>query len=103
MHNALFRPLGRLLPALVLLLGLLPGAASAAPAPAARRPIAALLERIAPGASERFVIERVASDESFFELDRRGRRVVVRGSDNSSIAAGIHWYFKYYADRKSVV
>jgi len=97
MHNALFRPLGRLLPALVLLLGLLPGAASAAPAPAARRPIAALLERIAPGASERFVIERVASDESFFELDRRGRRVVVRGSDNSSIAAGIHWYFKYYA------
>lgn len=97
MHNALFRPLGRLLPALVLLLGLLPGAASAAPAPAARRPIAALLERIAPGASERFVIERVASDESFFELDRRGRRVVVRGNDNSSIAAGIHWYFKYYA------
>ena len=56
-----------------------------------------LLERIDPGASKKFVIERVASDVDFFELDQRGRRVVVRGNDNVSIAAGIHWYLKYHA------
>lgn len=60
-------------------------------------PICGLLERIDAGASKKFRIERVASDEDFFELDRCGDRVVVRGNDNVSIATGIHWYLKYYA------
>ena len=61
-------------------------------------PICALLERIDEGASEKFIIERVGTDTvSFFELDSRDGRVVVRGTDTSAITAGIHWYLKYHA------
>lgn len=59
--------------------------------------VAALLERIAPGASKQFVLEQTAAERDFFELDQRGRKVVVRGNNSVSIAAGIHWYLKYYA------
>ena len=64
----------------------------------AEEPVYALLERIDKGASEKFIIERVEGDsDSFFELDSRDGRVVVRGTDTPSITAGIHWYLKYHA------
>src|SRR5574344_654519 len=56
-----------------------------------------LLNRIAPGSANQFVIETVQSDKDFFELDQQGSKVVVRGNDNVSIAVGIDWYLKYYA------
>lgn len=88
------------LPKLLLPLALLLLAAALPFRAAARRtadPIVGLLERIDAGASKKFKIERVASDRDFFELDQRAGRVVVRGNDNVSIAAGIHWYLKYHA------
>lgn len=60
-------------------------------------PIDGMLERIDPGASRRFVIELKKSDKDFFELDRKGQKVVVRGNSYVNIATGIHWYLKYYA------
>ena len=61
-------------------------------------PICALLERIDAGASEKFIIEHVEADsDSFFELDSRNGKVVVRGTDASAITTGIHWYLKYHA------
>ena len=61
-------------------------------------PLYALIERIDSGAAGKFIIERVETGgEPFFELDSRRGRVVVRGSDTPSIAAGIHWYLKYHA------
>ncbi len=60
-------------------------------------PITGLLERIDAGASKKFVIERINSSDDFFELDQKGSKVVVRGNDYVSIAAGINWYLKYYA------
>lgn len=62
-------------------------------------PIDALLERIEPGASDKFIIEKVAdnSGEDFFELDQNGRKVVVKGNNWISIATGLNWYLKYYA------
>lgn len=63
----------------------------------AASPVEGLLERIDPGASKKFRIECVASDTDFFELDQRGDRVVVRGSDWVSISAGVNWYLKYHA------
>lgn len=63
----------------------------------AASPIDGLLERIDRGASKKFKVEMVASDEDFFELDQHGRRVVVRGNSHVSIATGINWYLKYYA------
>ena len=60
-------------------------------------PVTGLLERIDKGASSKFVIERVSSPLDFFELDQKGKKVVVRGNNYVSIATGINWYLKYYA------
>ena len=60
-------------------------------------PVTGLLERIDKGASSKFVIERVKSPLDFFELDQKGKKVVVRGNNYVSIATGINWYLKYHA------
>lgn len=65
---------------------------------AAASPVKGLLERIAPGSSGKFIIEQVASaGGDFFELDRQGSKVVIRGNNPVSIATGLNWYLKYYA------
>lgn len=60
-------------------------------------PVQDLLERIAPGSSKHFVIERQKSATDFFELDSKGGKVVIRGNNYVNIAAGLHWYLKYHA------
>ena len=60
-------------------------------------PIDGLLERIDKGASHKFVIELKKSDKDFFELDQKGKKVVVRGNTYVNIATGLNWYLKYYA------
>lgn len=60
-------------------------------------PIKGLLERIDKGASSKFVIEKITSENDFFELDQQSDKVVVRGNNFVSIATGINWYLKYYA------
>ena len=86
----------RFLPILLLLLS--PGFALSAFAKA-DNPVAALVERIQPGQSSRFIFELDGqqSPEDFFELDSRGRKIVIRGNNYISIAAGLNWYLKYYA------
>ncbi len=63
----------------------------------AANPIEGLLERIDKGASAKFLIDSVGGETAFFELDRQGEKVVVRGNDYVSIAMGIDWYLKYHA------
>ena len=63
----------------------------------AESPITGLLERIDKGASAKFVIELKKSTIDFFELDQKGKKVVVRGNTYVNIASGINWYLKYYA------
>ncbi|WP_291528389.1 alpha-N-acetylglucosaminidase [Bacteroides sp. UBA939] len=63
----------------------------------ASSPIKGLLDRVAPGSADKFIIEQVKSPTDFFELDQQGDKVVVRGNNHVSIATGIHWYLKYYA------
>lgn len=60
-------------------------------------PVSELLERIDRGASKKFLLQKVAADKDFFELDQKGDKVVVRGNNYVSIATGINWYLKYYA------
>lgn len=60
-------------------------------------PINGLLERIDEGASKKFAIELKKSDKDFFELDQRGKKVVIRGNTYVNIAVGLNWYLKYYA------
>ena len=60
-------------------------------------PIKGLLERIDEGASKKFIIEIRKSNTDFFELDQKGRKVVVRGNNYINVATGLNWYLKYYA------
>lgn len=61
-------------------------------------PIKGLLERIAPGASQKFIIQlQKNADTDFFELDQKGNKIVVRGNTFVNIASGLNWYLKYYA------
>lgn len=56
-----------------------------------------MLERIDKGASNKFVVELHKSPNDFFELDRKGDKVVIRGNTYINIATGINWYLKYHA------
>ena len=60
-------------------------------------PIKGMLERIDEGASKKFIIEVKKSPVDFFELDQKGKKVVVRGNSYVNVATGINWYLKYYA------
>jgi len=63
----------------------------------AATPIDELLNRIDKGAASKFVIERQAGSEDFFELSQAGNKIRVRGNSWVSIAMGINWYLKYTA------
>ena len=63
----------------------------------ADNPIRSLLERIDPGASRKFAIELQRGEKDFFELDQRGRKVIIRGNTYVNIATGLHWYLKHHA------
>lgn len=62
-------------------------------------PIAALIERVAPGSSNKFelVIKSPKSKTDFFELSQKGDKVVITANNNVSLATGFNWYVKYYA------
>lgn len=62
-------------------------------------PIIGLLERIDPGASQKFEIKLTDTSSSvdFFELDQAGDKIQVSGNSYVTIATGINWYLKYYA------
>ena len=47
-------------------------------------PIKGMLERIDKGASNKFVVELHKSPNDFFELDRKGDKVVIRGNTYSN-------------------
>ena len=61
-------------------------------------PIKGLLERIAPGASQKFIIRIDKNAErDFFELGQKGDKIVICGNTYVNIASGLNWYLKYYA------
>ncbi|WP_367278341.1 alpha-N-acetylglucosaminidase [uncultured Rikenella sp.] len=61
-------------------------------------PVSALVDRIQPGQSSRFLFELAEqqSPRDFFELDAKGGKIVIRGNNYLSIAVGLNWYLKYY-------
>lgn len=60
-------------------------------------PVKGMLERISPGSSKNFELVLQPGDEDFFELDQKGKKVVVRGNSWVNVAVGVNWYLKYYA------
>ena len=63
-------------------------------------PIKGLLERIDPSSVDKFEIElkKGKKGTDFFELDQHGDRVYISGNSYVSIATGLNWYLKYYAN-----
>ena len=62
-------------------------------------PVAQLVDRIHKGASKKFIFELTdqQSEEDFFELSSKGSKIIVKGNNYISVAAGLNWYLKYYA------
>lgn len=55
-----------------------------------------LIDRIATGASGRFVIVEQPGKEEFFEITAINGRPAIVGNNPVNIAAGLNWYLKYY-------
>lgn len=91
-------------PSILLLLSVLTGP-SAAAAPAPRRPLdvvraaSSLIERVVPGQARYFVAEQIAPEAGLdvFEVESRGDRVVLRGSNGVAIASALNWYLEHVA------
>ena len=59
-------------------------------------PVDRLIERLEKGASRHFLIEKVVSEQDFFELSSRKGKVVIRGNSYVNISVGVHHYIKQY-------
>lgn len=57
-----------------------------------------LIERIAPGKSDKFIIETIASENNceVFELDGKDDKIVLRGSSSLALARAFNWYLNHY-------
>lgn len=62
------------------------------------QPVRELIERLLPGRSAQFVLERIAPEEGrdVFELETAGGQIVIRGSSGVALASGLNWYLKHY-------
>ncbi len=56
-----------------------------------------LVDRVVPEYSNRIVLERLDGDSTDrFELESKGRKLVIRGNNANSMAVGLNHYLKYY-------
>ncbi|GAA5118648.1 alpha-N-acetylglucosaminidase [Luteolibacter yonseiensis] len=62
---------------------------------------AALVQRILPAESSRFICETVPPEDGrdVFEIESRDGKVVLRGNNGGSIASALNWYLKYHCHR----
>ncbi len=60
-------------------------------------PVDDLINRIQPGAAQKFKTVLQPSEKDFFELSQAGNRVQIKGNTWVNISAGLNWYLKYYA------
>lgn len=60
-------------------------------------PVAAMIDRIDPGASKNFKLEIKPSKTNYFELDQQGNKVVIRANNYINQAVGLNWYLKHHA------
>lgn len=59
-------------------------------------PASALMERVCPGSSSRFIFEQTDTPDDFFELSSAMGRPLIRGNNAVNVASGLNWYLKYY-------
>jgi len=57
-----------------------------------------LIDRILPGKSPQFALEYLSSDTGRFELENKGATIVIKGTDNLSLAKGFNYYLNNYCN-----
>ena len=56
-----------------------------------------LVNRVVPEYSENIVLERLATDTvDRFEIETKGKNLIIRGNNANSMAVGLNHYLKYY-------
>ena len=55
-----------------------------------------LVNRVVPEYSEKIVLERLADTVDRFEIETKGKNLVIRGNNANSMAVGLNHYLKYY-------
>ena len=56
-----------------------------------------LVKRVVPQYAKNIVLERLPSDSvDCFELESKGRKLIIRGNNANSMAVGLNHYLKYY-------
>jgi alpha-N-acetylglucosaminidase len=89
------------IPILLLVLAARPAAARLAPSgtPDVLRAAKSLIERVIPGQAGYFLVEQLPTEAGLdvFEVESRGDRVVLRGSNGVAIASALNWYFEHVA------
>jgi len=57
-----------------------------------------LIERIAPGKFDKFIIETIAPEKDceVFELDGKDDKIILRGSSSLALARAFNWYLNHY-------
>ena len=56
-----------------------------------------LVNRVVPGYSKNIVLERLENDTvDCFEIETKGKNLVIRGNNANSMAVGLNHYLKYY-------
>lgn len=76
----------------LLLIFLFPLAASAG------TPVDGLIERVAQGGARNIETRIAPSEEDFFEIAPRGRKIIITGNTAVNVAVGFNWYLKYVAN-----
>lgn len=57
----------------------------------------ALAQRIIPTKASSFVFKKApAAENDFFQIEQRGRKIVISGNNANSMAVGLNYYLKYY-------
>ncbi len=58
--------------------------------------VRALAQRIIPDQEGNFRFEKCADTTDYFELESRGKKIIIRGNSSNSIAVGLNYYLKNY-------
>jgi len=56
----------------------------------------ALIKRIVPTRSNDFVVEPLPVDENAFEIESRGKKIILRGNNGVAIASALYYYLNEY-------
>jgi len=63
-----------------------------------------LIARIVPERAKSFIVEKIAADQGrdVFEIESRGRKIILRGNNGVAVGAALNWYLKFTIRSSSI-